>query len=60
MAIDIQAISGAMSVVVLALTAGGFYLGFVGLLLGVPIAVGVKLLVLRGLDHYRASEAYTG
>ena len=46
--------------VVLALTAGGFYLGFVGLLLGVPIAVGVKLLVLRGLERYRASEAYTG
>ena len=46
--------------VVLALTAGGFYLGFVGLLLGVPLAVGIKLLVLRGIDRYRASEAYTG
>ncbi len=46
--------------VVLALTAGGFYLGFVGLLLGVPIAVGVKLLVVRGIRRYRTSEAYLG
>ncbi len=44
--------------IVLALTAGGFYLGFVGLLLGVPIAVGVKLLVLRALERYRASSLY--
>ncbi len=44
--------------IVLALTAGGFYLGFVGLLLGVPIAVGVKLVVLRAVERYRASSLY--
>ena len=46
--------------VVLALTAGGFYLGFAGLLLGVPIAVGLKLLVQRGVARYRQSEVYGG
>ncbi len=46
--------------VVLALTAGGFYLGFAGLLLGVPIAVGIKLLVQRGVARYRQSEVYRG
>lgn len=46
--------------VVLALTVGGFYFGFVGLLIGVPAAVGVKLLVARGLDRYRSSDLYQG
>jgi len=46
--------------VVLALTVGGFYFGFVGLLIGVPAAVGVKLLVLRGLERYRGSDLYRG
>jgi len=46
--------------VVLALAIGGFYLGFVGLLIGVPLAVGVKLLVLEGLERYRASDLYGG
>ena len=46
--------------VVLALTVGGFYFGFVGLLIGVPAAVGVKLLVLRGLERYRVSDLYQG
>ena len=44
--------------VVLALSIGGFYFGFVGLLLGVPGAVGVKLIAQRGLERYRASELY--
>lgn len=44
--------------VVLALAVGGFYFGFVGLLIAVPVAVGVKLLVLRGLDRYRDSAFY--
>ena len=44
--------------IVLALSVGGFFLGFVGLLIGVPLAVGVKLLVIRGLDRYRNSELY--
>lgn len=46
--------------VVLALTVGGYYFGFVGLLLGVPGAVGVKLLVERGLARYRSSAVYLG
>jgi predicted PurR-regulated permease PerM len=44
--------------VVLALSVGGYFFGFVGLLLGVPMAVGVKLLVVRGLRRYRASAVY--
>lgn len=46
--------------VVLALTMGGFYFGFVGLLIGVPAAVGVKLLVERALARYRQSALYLG
>lgn len=44
--------------VVLALSAGGYYLGFVGLLLAVPIAAGIKLLVIRLADRYRTSGIY--
>jgi predicted PurR-regulated permease PerM len=46
--------------VVLALALGGFFFGFVGLLMGVPLAVGVKLLVLRGVERYRKSDLYRG
>jgi predicted PurR-regulated permease PerM len=46
--------------VVLALAVGGFFFGFVGLLLGVPLAVGVKLLVVRGVDRYRNSDFFRG
>lgn len=46
--------------VVLALAMGGFFFGFVGLLIGVPVAAGVKLLIERGLAQYRASEFHTG
>jgi predicted PurR-regulated permease PerM len=46
--------------VVLALALGGFFFGFVGLLIGVPGAVGVKLLVERALARYKASTAYLG
>ncbi len=46
--------------IVLALSVGGFFFGFVGLLIGVPGAVGVKLLVARGLDRYRDSELFAG
>jgi len=46
--------------VVLALAVGGFFFGFVGLLLGVPMAVGVKLLVVRGVDRYRNSDFFRG
>jgi predicted PurR-regulated permease PerM len=47
-------------VVVLALSLGGFFFGFVGLLAGVPAAAVTKLLILRGLDRYEASDFYRG
>ncbi|MDX1567958.1 MAG: AI-2E family transporter [Longimicrobiales bacterium] len=46
--------------IVLALAVGGFFFGFVGLLIAVPVAVGLKLLILRALDRYRASKLYNG
>lgn len=46
--------------VVLALAVSGFFLGFVGLLIAVPLAVGVKLLVVRGAQRYRESELFRG
>jgi predicted PurR-regulated permease PerM len=46
--------------VVLALAMGGFFFGFVGLLIGVPGAVGVKLLIVRGLATYQSSDFFTG
>lgn len=44
--------------ILLALSMGGFYFGFVGLLIGVPIAVALKLLLVRGLERYRRSALY--
>jgi predicted PurR-regulated permease PerM len=46
--------------IVLALTLGGFYFGFAGLLIGVPAAAVTKLLLIRGLKRYRASAFYRG
>ncbi len=46
--------------VVLALALSGFFFGFVGLLIGVPGAVGVKLLVERALARYKVSRTYLG
>ncbi|MDH3205231.1 MAG: AI-2E family transporter [Gemmatimonadota bacterium] len=46
--------------VVLALALGGFYFGFVGLLIGVPAAAVTKLMLARGLERYRASDFYRG
>jgi predicted PurR-regulated permease PerM len=46
--------------VLLALALGGFFFGFVGLLIGVPAAAVGKLLVLRGLERYKASAFYRG
>ena len=46
--------------VMIALALFGLLLGFVGLLVAVPLAVLVKLLAARGLAHYRASEYYAG
>lgn len=44
--------------IVLALSLGGLYFGFAGLLLGVPAAVGIKLLAIRTEKGYRASALY--
>ncbi len=46
--------------IVLALSVGGFFFGFVGLLISVPVAVGVKLVAVRGLTRYKSSELYEG
>ncbi|MGE0160304.1 MAG: AI-2E family transporter [Gemmatimonadales bacterium] len=46
--------------VLLALSLGGFFFGFVGLLLGVPAAAIGKLLVERALRRYRSSAFYRG
>ena len=45
--------------IVLALSVGGFFFGFVGILISVPVAVGVKLVAVQGLEWYRRSELYT-
>ena len=44
--------------ILLALSLGGFFFGFVGLLIGVPLAVAVKLLLVRSLQRYRDSALY--
>lgn len=46
--------------VMIALALFGSLLGFVGLLVAVPLAVLVKLLATRGLERYRQSPIYTG
>ena len=46
--------------VLLALAVSGFFLGFVGLLMAVPLAVGLKLLIVRGLVRYRESKLFRG
>ena len=46
--------------VILSLSVTGFFFGFVGFLIAIPLAVGVKLLVVRGVARYRASEIYQG
>jgi len=46
--------------VVLALSIAGFFFGFVGFLIAIPLAVGVKLLVMRAVARYRDSEIYQG
>ena len=46
--------------VVLALAVSGFFLGFVGLLIAVPLAVGVKLVAVRGAERYRESDLFRG
>ena len=44
--------------ILLALSLGAFVFGFAGLLIAVPLAVGVKLLLGRALERYRASNLF--
>jgi predicted PurR-regulated permease PerM len=46
--------------VILALAVGGFFLGFVGLLLAMPGAVLVKLLLAEAIEQYRTSAMFRG
>ena len=46
--------------VILALAVFGFFFGFVGLLIAVPLAVLVKLCLLYALNRYRASRLFLG
>lgn len=46
--------------VLLALAVSGYFFGFVGLLIAVPLAVLVKLLLTYALDRYRASSVFRG
>jgi predicted PurR-regulated permease PerM len=46
--------------VMLALAVGGFFFGFVGLLLAMPAAVFVKLLLREGVARYRSSRVFQG
>lgn len=46
--------------VILALSVFGFFLGFLGLLIAVPLAVLIKLLVHHGMARYRASALFRG
>jgi predicted PurR-regulated permease PerM len=44
--------------ILLAIMVGGFFFGFVGLLIAVPGAVGLKLLAVRGVERYRRSQLF--
>lgn len=46
--------------VLLALAISGYFFGFVGLLIAVPLAVLVKLLLRHALAQYRASTVFRG
>ncbi|HST62089.1 MAG TPA: AI-2E family transporter, partial [Longimicrobium sp.] len=46
--------------VLLALAVSGYFFGFVGLLIAVPLAVLVKLLLELALNRYRASSLFQG
>lgn len=46
--------------VLLALAVCGFFFGFVGLLIAVPLAVLVKLVLRMALERYRASRLFQG
>ncbi|MDB4948099.1 MAG: family transporter [Gemmatimonadetes bacterium] len=46
--------------VMLALAVAGFFFGFVGLLIAIPVAVGIKLVLESALSRYRESSLFRG
>ncbi|MEX0935339.1 MAG: AI-2E family transporter [Gemmatimonadota bacterium] len=46
--------------ILLAISLGGFFFGFVGLLIAVPAAVGIKLLAVQAAGRYRGTEFFNG
>ena len=46
--------------VIVALLIGGNLLGFLGLLIAVPVAAVVQVFVREFVDFYRASDLYSG
>lgn len=46
--------------VLLAIAAGGYFLGFVGLLLAMPVAVLLKLVIRNAVARYQRSSVYLG
>lgn len=46
--------------ILLAIALGGFFFGFVGLLIAVPLAAGLKILVVRASRRYRESVFFRG
>lgn len=44
--------------ILMAIAVGGFFFGFLGLLIAVPVAVGIKLLLGAALARYRASHFF--
>ena len=46
--------------VILAILVFGNALGFLGVLLAVPIAASLKVLIAEGIAYYRSSEVFMG
>ncbi len=46
--------------IILSLSVAGFFWGFVGLLLAIPLAVLVKLLLQTALERYRRTTLFLG
>jgi predicted PurR-regulated permease PerM len=44
--------------IMIAMALSGTFFGFIGLLLAIPLAVLVKMLLLRGVARYKASTVY--
>jgi predicted PurR-regulated permease PerM len=46
--------------VILALSVFGFFFGFVGMLIAVPLAVLVKMVMAMAMERYRDSRFFRG